>query len=285
MKIFLINLVRRSDRLNAMAAQLNRLSLSFKRVSAIDALTVNDAWLQQHFSSRGPLGVMSKGDKCCLISHQRAWAAFLASGDEYGVVLEDDVALDASAEELLRNDKWIPRPLQLLKLEHFGPMGQRVLIGRNTTLDKGRKVAEIHSRHTGAAAYIINRQAAERMLTPGMKWSVAVDHALFNPNVSALAQRLRPHQLLPVIARQTPALGGTTDIGEWRAEQRRLSWTYVRRELVRAYYEVRLLPQQIARLVTGRGAFVRVRNDALIRAMAHPARRHSGVGQAEHNAA
>ena len=285
MKVFVINLVRRPDRLKAMAAQFNRLGLAFLRVPAIDARTVNDGWLDKHFSGRGPLGDMSKGDKCCLISHQRAWAALLSSGDEYGVVLEDDVALDPTAAELLRSDKWIPRTVQLVKLEHFGPLGQRVLIGRCTLLDNGSRIAEMHSRHTGAAAYIVSRQAAQRLLTSDARWSVAVDHALFNPNVSSVARWLRPHQLLPVVARQTQALGGATDIGGWRAEQRTWSWSYIRRELVRAFYEVRLLPLQIARFVSGRGSFVCVRNDALIRAMSRPVRSRVAPDQAEHSAA
>lgn len=263
MHIYLINLARRRDRLRAMAEQLSALGLAFERVPAFDADITSDAWLGRHFQAKGPLGAVAKGDKCCSLSHRRAWSAFLASGQPYGVVLEDDVALDVAAGSLLKRSDWIPRGVELLKLEHFGPRGQRVLLGEPMPVGAGRSIAAIHSRHTGAAAYIISREAAQTLTAYDEKWAIAVDHLLFNPNVSPLAGRLRPYQLLPVIARQTPALGGLSDIVATRAACRRLNRRFPNRALVRGFYEMRLLPQQVARVLRGRASLVRVENDAL----------------------
>jgi glycosyl transferase, family 25 len=286
MDIFLVNLVRRPDRLSAMTAQLKRLGLQFHRVPALDAMIVGDDWLARYFHESGPLGAMSKGDKCCFLSHQRAWSTFLSTGEPYGVILEDDVALDPSAGDLLRSSDWIPPATQLLKLEHFGPASQRVLLGRQVDVGDGRSVAEIHSRHTGAAAYIIGRETAQLLLSHTEKRSVSVDHLLFNANVSPIARCLRPYQLLPVIARQTTALGGNTDIDGWRAAQRRLSWSYICREVRRAYYDIRLLPLQIWRVLAGGDSLVCVRNDALIRAMTRTARMSAAdAGRAKHGVA
>jgi glycosyl transferase, family 25 len=254
MQIFLINLNRRNDRLDAMTAQLARLGLAATRIPAIDADEISADWLAQFFRAHGPLGVIPKGDQCCSLSHRRAWTAFLASGAPYATVLEDDVVLSDAAAHLLRRTDWIAGGASVVKLEHFGPDGQRVLVGEQTDIGAGHSIAPILSRHTGAAAYVISRAAAMR-LSAIKVWDVPVDHLMFNPNVSPLAQELKPFQLLPAIARQS---ADASDIKHWRLADRRLNIKLVRREIVRAYYECRLLPRQIAAVLAGAARLKRV---------------------------
>jgi glycosyl transferase family 25 len=254
MQVFLINLDRRRDRLAAMTAQLARLGIAAKRIPAIDAEAASSEWLQQFFSAHGPLGAIPKGDQCCSLSHRRAWAAFLNSGAPYAAVLEDDVVLDASASRLFKHHDWIPDGVDVIKLEHFGPDHQRVLVGEERSIGPDHTLAPILSRHTGAACYVVSRAAAVRLLRI-RRWSVPVDHLLFNPNVSPLAEELRPFQMLPAVARQT---SDTSDIRPWRLPGRRISLTLARREIVRAYYECRLLPKQIAAVLAGEARLTRV---------------------------
>jgi glycosyl transferase family 25 len=263
MKTYVINLARRKDRLKIMSAQLSGMGLSFERVPALDASEISDAWLTRHFERNGPLGPIPKGDQCCSLSHRRAWSTFLASGERYAVILEDDVLLDDAATDFVRHSDWFPSGLDLLKLEHFGPEGQRVLVGEPVGVRAGRRIARIHSRHTGAAAYVISRDAAKALLASDAKWSVPVDHLLFNPNVSDVAVRLQPYQLLPAIARQKSSLGGASDIRQWRLPYRRPSIALVKREIVRAYYELRLLPQQLVQILSGDASLARVGNERL----------------------
>ena len=246
MQTYLINLMRRPDRLANMTEQLGRLQLPHRVVTAIDARHTPSEVADRNFAPDGPLGPLPKGDKCCTLSHMRAWSMFLSSGDSFGLVLEDDVALDADAASLLADAAWLPQGVGLLKIERFGPANQRVLLDELTEIGNGRQIGRLRSRHTGAAAYILSRETAAMLLAWPERWSLPVDHMLFNPNNSPMALMLRPYQLTPAIARQSKALGGATDIEEWRTEMRDFSWRYVKRELVRSYYEVRLLPSQIA---------------------------------------
>lgn len=264
MQVYVINLARRPDRLNAMEAQFEALGLPFTRVSAIDAKETDDASIDRHFTPGGPIGALPKGDKCCLLSHVRAWSQFAASGEPYGVIMEDDIVLDRAAKEFLGSSDWIPPSIGLLKVEHYGPQGQRVLLGEPIGVGQGRTVARIWSKYTGAGAYIVRRDVAKRLLGQKAKWSVSVDHALFNANVSSLADELEPFQLLPVLARQSEAVGGATDIGPWRAAQREMSTALLKREVMRAYYDIRLLPRQISLVVRGRVRFVPIRSDAMV---------------------
>ncbi len=258
MQAYLINLARRPDRLRAMTEQLDTLKIPFQIVDAIDARNMPDDVADRNFAADGPLGPLPKGDKCCTLSHMRAWSMFLSSGDSHGLILEDDVALDAAAADLLRDSAWLPDGVGLLKIEHFGPDNQRVLLEDLVEAGNGRQIGRLLSRHTGAAAYILTREVAGLLLSWPQLWSLPVDHMLFNPNNSPLAGALRPYQLTPAVARQSTAIGGKTDIEEWRTEMRCMSGRYLKRELVRAYYEVRLLPRQVGKLLRRDCDLVRV---------------------------
>lgn len=247
MRAYLINLERRPDRLRKMTEQLNALGIAFERIDALDARGASDEELSRQFRDNGPLGIIPKGDKCCALSHMRAWQAFAQSGDRYGLILEDDVALEANAAPLLRDSSWIPPAVDLVKIERFGPPNQRVLIDERIDIGNGRKIGRLRSRHTGAAAYILSSETARTLVDSGELWALPVDHLLFNLNNSPTANRLRPYQMTPAIAHQTPSLGGDTDIDEWRVKLRHFGLRYVTQEIVRAYFELRLLPSQIGR--------------------------------------
>ena len=248
MRIYLINLARRPDRLAAMLRQAGGLDL--ERVEALDAAQAEPGALDPWFEEGGPLGEIPKGDKACLLSHRRAWELFVAGTHSHAVFLEDDVRLSKSASALLAGSDWIPQNVGIVKLEHYGPHGQRVLL---TDLRAGPppfQLGRMLSRHTGAAAYILSRDAAERLLRE-TRFDLPVDHLLFNPNNSRLFARLNPWQLLPAVARQQEFVGEKSDIESTRVKLRSFGLTYAKRELVRFGYDLKLLPRQIAAVLGG----------------------------------
>jgi glycosyl transferase family 25 len=262
MRIYLINLARRPDRLAAMTGQAAPLGLALERVDALDAAGTDgsllDHWFQpESVKGGGPLGEIPRGDKACLLSHRRAWEAFAASGEAHAVFLEDDVQLSASAPALLGSGNWIADDIAVIKLEHYGPPGQRVLLTDIRKVGEDFRIGRMLSRHTGAAAYILSRGAAQILLRQG-RFDLPVDHLLFNPNNSALFAQLSPWQLVPAIARQTQFVGEKSDIENTRAGLRAFGPAYVKRELVRFGYDLKLIPRQLLALAGG-AKFVGVR--------------------------
>jgi glycosyl transferase family 25 len=255
MDLYLINLSRRPDRREAMENQARRLGLNLTRLEALDAREAKE--LDRWFEGNGPLGVIPKGDQCCSLSHRLAWQRLVESGDAYAAVLEDDVALSARAPVVLQDANWIPPDTDLIKLEHYGPASQSVLLSDFKDVGQGFRLGRMRSRHTGAAAYILSRRAAELLLAIP-RFDLPVDHLLFNPNNSKSFAHLRPWQLLPTVARQQQE--DTSDIEAWRVGLRKFDMTYVKRELVRFGYDLKLLPEQLALLATGKAKFVRVAN-------------------------
>ena len=215
------------------------------------------AGVNRWFTESGPLGEIPQGDKACLLSHRQAWEIFVAGGESHAVFLEDDVRLSASAAALLASNGWVPSDVAVVKLEHYGPAGQRVLLDKIRAVGEDFQLGRMLSRHTGAAAYILSRRAAELLLSQ-TRFNLPVDHLLFNPNNSKLFAQLLPWQLVPAIARQEEFVGEKSDIESTRLGLRAFGWTYVKRELVRFCYDLRLLPMQFMALRRG-ARFVAVR--------------------------
>lgn len=252
MRIFVINLARRPDRMAAMAARLGELGLAYTRIEAVDAKTTAPEELNSHFSDKGPTGVISRGDKACSLSHFRAWEAFLQSDDSHGVILEDDVFVHDAARQLLASADWIPDFVHLLKIERFGPPSQRVLLGPGRRLGE-REIAPLLSKHTGTAGYVLTRDIAELLVhMKPREWNQPIDYLLFNPNTSWLLKNTVAWQLTPAFIEQREEIGGKTDIHGWRTDHRPRGLAYVKREAVRGWYEFRLVPKQIFALATGR---------------------------------
>ena len=257
MRTYLINLARRPDRLAAMIRQTVPLGLSLERIEAVDARSEESARVNRWFTESGPLGEIPQGDKACLLSHRQAWEMFVAGGESHAAFLEDDVRLSASAAALLTSNGWVPSDVAVVKLEHYGPAGQRVLLDKIRAVGEDFQLGRMLSRHTGAAAYILSRRAAELLLHQ-TRFNLPVDHLLFNPNNSKLFAQLLPWQLVPAIARQEEFVGEKSDIEGTRLGLRAFGWTYVKRETVRFGYDLKLLPRQL--LALSRGAkFVAVR--------------------------
>jgi glycosyl transferase family 25 len=260
MRIYLINLARRADRLKTMTEAASRLGLTFTRIAALDARLGKPP--TDCFADGGPLGEIPAGDKACLMSHRMAWEQFVAGDDSHAAFLEDDVVLTPSAAQFLKDASWIPAGTDVVKLEHYGPPGQSVLLSDFCDLSPASgnqrfQIARMQSRHTGAAAYILSRRAVELLLKEP-RFNLPVDHLLFNPNNSPLFAGLAPWQLLPAIARQEEFVGEKSDIEGTRIGLRALSLTYARRELIRFGYDLKLLPRQLALALSGKARFTRI---------------------------
>jgi glycosyl transferase family 25 len=117
-------------------------------------------------------------------------------------------------------------------------------------VQSGFQLGRMLSRHTGAAAYILSRAAAEVLLRE-TRFDLPVDHLLFNPNNSKLFALLSPWQLVPAIARQEDFVGEKSDIEATRLGLRALNAGYAKREAVRFAYDLKLVPRQIAALLGG----------------------------------
>jgi glycosyl transferase family 25 len=174
--IWVINLDRDSDRMAAMATQLDALGLPFTRYSAIygkdhfDTLMQNadEAAYQRNMGSNllpGKLGVFA--------SHTNVWKDFIASDHDIALILEDDVVfhddfLDSLDLALAHADRWDTIRFNCIRAKLPVSQGK---IGKYT-------LNAYIGPFTGNAAYLIHKPVAKRIL-PGL-WpqTRALDHEL-----------------------------------------------------------------------------------------------------------
>lgn len=173
---WLINLDRSPDRLAAMEAGISRLQAPFRveRFSAVDgkadpglvARYVDEAAFRRHIGRAilpGEIGVY--------LSHLGVWQAFLATGQDVALVMEDDVVfhddfLPALEVALENRHRW--GMLKLNKIRAKGPVKQFEAGGYSFNAYLG--IA------TGFGAYLITREAAELLVAKALPVRMPVDH-------------------------------------------------------------------------------------------------------------
>lgn len=192
--VFLINLDRSPERLALAHQSLTAAQIPYQRIPGFDANREDlsqcridlEAFQKTHGRTeprKGEIGVYQ--------SHLKALKSFVQSGKEFGVILEDD----ASPERFFVNSiiqliKW-REAWDIVPLFHFHRGGPFVV--RQTT---GNKLT-IHLAHiSSAAAYMVNRKAATRLLAHMETQRACVDHALFEKWTHGL--RLRGISPMPV---------------------------------------------------------------------------------------
>ncbi len=174
---YLINLDRAKERLQQMDAQLQRLGLSYTRISAVlgDDLKEPIAGFDERAFNIRTGKHKNKREIGCYFSHLKVIEAFLKTDSSHALILEDDAELPNDTIRLLdaaclKGDKW-----DLLRLSSSRD-------GKFITLDSlpGRRSLAINTKVLkNTAAYMINRRAAEAILKhlQPMQWpyDVALD--------------------------------------------------------------------------------------------------------------
>ena len=183
-----INLERSPQRLARIAADLQQAGIAFERFAAIegrelDPLQCPDFDRQGYERLHGKLPTAN--ELGCYFSHVGAVRAFLATGREWGLILEDDARVPADLREVLA---------QLLASGAQGDMnllyGNRRHFSMATAeLGQGRQVVGYWAKQTGAVAYLINRKAAQAFSDHLLPMRLPLDHAFVE--VWRLGIRLR----------------------------------------------------------------------------------------------
>ncbi len=193
-EVLLINLDRSPDRLAAAQRHFNAVGLPFIRVAGVDASREDLSGCpidRRSFERIHGRVRIRPGEIGCYQSHLKALRAFVSSGKEFGLILEDDAQpephlLQSLATLFAWADDW-----DIVPLFHFhrgGPVALR----------RGAGLAlNVHMGHiSSAAAYLVNRHAAQVLLGHLGVMKACVDHSLFETWRHGL--RLRSASPMPV---------------------------------------------------------------------------------------
>lgn len=206
--VLVINLDRSTDRLAAISASLVAHGLEFERVSAIDgsvsADLLNNFDHTKYWRAHGR--EVRAAEIGCYYSHLRAMRRFLETTYEYALILEDDAVLlngfnDVVAAATGSEMSSVAAPQQdwdVLKLE-----SRRRGLAFHLRPLTGRHDLVVNAfRSTGAAAYIVTREAARTYLGCLYSMRQPYDHAFDR----GWWLGLRIRELRPLVVTAVPAV-------------------------------------------------------------------------------
>jgi glycosyl transferase, family 25 len=200
MKIYCINLDRHPLRMERMQRCLQ--GLAFERIPAVDGKTLGGPECRD--MSR-PMGAdnITRYELACVRSHRVAWSRFLAGGEPYCCVLEDDVFLSPDFPKFVSDSSWIPARCDLVKIETDC---EKVMLSRTMVGALDRKLTELHSLHKGTGAYILSRRGAEMLLAKTLRPGRPLDLVIFDTDVHPRHGPLL--QLIPALCVQARHIPG-----------------------------------------------------------------------------
>ncbi|MHB8882226.1 MAG: glycosyltransferase family 25 protein [Thermodesulfovibrionales bacterium] len=175
MKAFLINLERAKERLLSAQRSLEGAGFSVVRVDAVDGAAI--VLPAEDYSERSLRFLHGKrpnpSEIGCYLSHLKAIGLFMESGDDYGLIAEDDITVAEPCRELIEKsigfcEHW--DMLRLSGLHHGTPL-------RCFPLSGSYFLGICLTRQTGAGAYVINRKAARNLLRQLKVMRLPFDHA------------------------------------------------------------------------------------------------------------
>lgn len=172
-----INLDRSHDRLASVRRGFAELGFSLQRIQGIDARHEDTSRLsfnRRAFTIAHGRSVVHPGEIGCYFSHLKALRSFLDTDKDFGLILEDDVIPQAwLADSLSTLIDWHAE-WDIVPLFHFHRGGPVALL-RNSHVALTVFFGPISS----AAAYVVNRRAAEVLVAKLSTMNACFDHALF----------------------------------------------------------------------------------------------------------
>lgn len=253
---FVVNLQRAPARKRIMQDTCAAAGVGVHFVDAVDSQSDEGRAAVDGLPVFGPWGVFHGHDRACTLSHYKALRAFLDTPAPHGLILEDDVFVASDLGAWMADAAWWPADADVIKLERWRDDKLLVALGTRRTDVRSRALRVMRSRHSGGAGYAVTRRAAERILSVATP-DVPIDHLLFNPNVSALARDLVTYQVTPAMivqGNEPPVEGGAP-----RQDRGQLPESKLRKDLLRGWQEIKVIPRLLALLVTRRISLEKVR--------------------------
>lgn len=251
---WVVNLERSTQRRAAMREELARAGIQATFLPAVDARDVPADHFNDRFDDFGPWGIVPRQNKAICTSHRNIWAAFLDTDADLALVFEDDVYIAPEMGDWLSDLSWWPEDADLVRFEVWDSSDMVHVVSRDAGQHRGRRIARLHTRHPGAAAYLITRAHAERLLSVE-RIRLTTDGFIFNPYVSDAARAARIYQVDPGMAVQGNDPGNEQTRRTAKKEVGRA--TIWRQEALRGWAELRNLPRHLVRLLTRRARLTR----------------------------
>ena len=166
--IWVINLKRSVDRRNFIHAQLNMLGLQHEIVEAVDGRLLTSEETSALYSPAEAIELLGReltpGEIGCSLSHLRLYQRQVDEGHEEVLILEDDVVIDPSFIDVLRDRDRLPSDWELVLFHRLNtPL---ISYWGSRPFGAGRCV-KFASLVDGTQSYLLRLSAARKLLKSG----------------------------------------------------------------------------------------------------------------------
>lgn len=163
--IYAINLKRHKERLDQFNEVIKTLDIKVNIIEGIDnkdVIPLSNDFIKSYLSDTffDPAGFFSVGVVCCALSHRKAYKAFLDSGDEVGLFLEDDAMPTGFIHDY--DFKQLRKELDSIDwgICWYGKWSYKQWVGDQLT-DNLYEHPHFVRHNQAAHAYLLNRKSAE----------------------------------------------------------------------------------------------------------------------------
>ena len=175
MKCFVINLERATERRTHCENLFAQSQLELVLVPAVDGKTLNEPF--PNYSDRGYRLCHGKrtnpNQVACYLSHLKAMSMLVETGDDYGIIMEDDVQFGPDLSDIV--EKAILARPEVGCLRLAGRRNSKPVI--TDRLDDKHQLGIDLTRQTGSGCYLLSRETAKAMLEKMPPMIVPIDHS------------------------------------------------------------------------------------------------------------
>ncbi|MEL6202038.1 MAG: glycosyltransferase family 25 protein [Pseudomonadota bacterium] len=198
MKIQVINLDKRVDRWERVRKRLDAAELQYSRLSATTPETLPEAARKGVESMPEGLQI-SDVELACFCSHIRAIEQIVIGDDSFGIIMEDDAVLAPSFKTAVTQLTKHMAVGDVVRLERVNPRMRLRIPAAN--ISKDLQIFGLDRFDPGCGAYIVEREAAKRLVSNPYKSPIPIDLWLFDLQFPKPAG-VRCRQLVPAISIQ-----------------------------------------------------------------------------------
>jgi glycosyl transferase family 25 len=172
--VYVINLARDRERMDAMSARLTSLSIPFERFEAVLGLDMPE-WVRPYFlNAQGDIiSTLLRGEIGCYASHLVLLSRIAASANP-ALVLEDDVDLPDDLSELLNATDRLPVGWDIIRLSSPYKRGYVAL----SRLTSRYGIVRFKNISGSTAAYLITPRGARKFVDWKMLRTLPIDQDL-----------------------------------------------------------------------------------------------------------
>ena len=213
---FVINLDRVPERFRFVEKEATQAGLALTRWRAVDAAQLADAGPAHYLPGSGTRWTLSATLIACFESHRRLWNHIVAEDLDLAAVFEDDILLTQEAGALFADLFGRKPEFDILKLD---TASQTRRFGAQRGFGDGFALRPIEQTMASAAAYVVSREGARRLVEASRTYSDHLDDFVFKPRAGWTTL-----QLFPAIACQgmfVPATAEARDLPQEIASSER----------------------------------------------------------------